>query len=98
MKLNKYLSNATGFSLAVVNNFYLNCLWTFKRAEVNVIGAFWIFLLIALFGLLLNSCLIYLLHENRKINFYKSKAVAIFLVFCWNFSANYFFNFQPGAK
>lgn len=98
MKLNKYIANAIGFSAAVISNFFLNYLWTFKEVSVNVVNAFWIFFLVALIGLLLNSFFIYLLHGNRKINFYLSKAIAIILVFCWNFGANFFFNFHSVVK
>lgn len=97
-KLNKYVSNAAGFSTAVVSNFFLNYIWTFKGAAVSVAGAFWLFFIISLAGLLLNTGFIYLMHEKKKVNFYLSKLIAIALVFCWNFSANYFFNFHSVAK
>lgn len=84
--------------MAVVSNFILNYEWTFKGAAVSVAGAFWLFFCIALAGLLLNSGFIYLLHEKKKANFYLSKLFAIALVFCWNFSANYFFNFHSAVK
>ncbi len=98
VKWNKYVSNAAGFSTAVVSNFFLNYIWTFNREAVSVAGAFWLFFLISLAGLLLNSGFIYVLHEKKKVNFYLSKLLAIALVFCWNFSANYFFNFHSVAK
>ncbi|MFT3704547.1 MAG: GtrA family protein [Agriterribacter sp.] len=97
LKLNKYFSNAVGFSAAVVTNFILNYLWTFKGTGINITNAFGIFLVIAIIGLLLNTCIIFLTHEKRNTNFYLSKVFAILLVFCWNFSANYFFNFHTTA-
>lgn len=97
-KLNKYFSNAAGFLMAVVSNFFLNYLWTFRGIRVNALDAFWAFLIIALVGLFINSFLVYVFHTSIKINFYLSKAFAILLVFGWNFGANYFFNFHSATK
>jgi len=98
LRLNKYVANAAGFSVAVVSNFFLNYVWTFKGTITSVPAAFGLFFAIAFIGLLLNSCFIYTFHELRKINFYLSKTGAIIFVFLWNFSANYFFNFHSISK
>jgi len=98
LRLNKYVANAAGFSVAVVSNFFLNYVWTFKGTITSVPAAFGLFFAIAFVGLLLNSCFIYTFHELRKINFYLSKTGAIIFVFLWNFTANYFFNFHSISK
>jgi putative flippase GtrA len=36
LAINKYISNSLGFSIAVVNNFYLNYYWTFQKNDSNI--------------------------------------------------------------
>lgn len=96
---NKFLANGIGFTAAVISNYFIHKNWTFKgthagkpsRASVQ----FTAFFTVSLIGLLLNSVIIFLLTNLMFLNFYLSKAVAIFIVFFWNFSANYFFVFKP---
>lgn len=94
IKWNKYIANTIGFSVAVVNNFYWNYVWTFKGTGSPIPSAFWMFVLFAVIGLLLNNILIYLFTDVASINFYLSKLLAIGGVFIWNFTSNYFFNFH----
>lgn len=95
LHLNKFLANAAGFSAAVISNYVINRLWTFsERERTKVSKQFASFLMVSLIGLLLNSGFLYLFHEHFALNFYLSKAIAILLVFFWNFSANYFFVFK----
>lgn len=97
--INKFAANGIGFCAAVISNFLINRNWTFKGNRAKAAPQFTAFLLVSVIGLLLNSSIIYVLDDQLKVNFYLSKAVAIFLVFFWNFSANYFFVFkavQPG--
>jgi putative flippase GtrA len=98
IKLNKYISNTIGFSVAVTTNFFLNYIWTFKNSNSNITADFQIFFIIAIVGLLLNNLFIYLMHGIKKYNFYLAKATAVILVFAWNFTANYFFNFHAVSK
>ena len=93
-KLNKYVANTAGFSIAVLNNFFLNYFWTFKDAGASAPAALGLFIVFAIIGLLLNNMLIYLFNDRLLINFYLSKALAIAGAFVWNFCANYFFNFH----
>ena len=92
--LNKYLSNALGFSFAVVNNFLLNRYWTFGTDTQPLAEQFLKFVLIAVIGLGINSLLLFLMLRFLKLNFYLSKLLVIGLVFFWNFSMNYLFTFQ----
>lgn len=97
LHLNKFLANAAGFTMAVISNYIINRLWTFsERARTKVSRQFASFLMVSLVGLLLNSGFVYLFNEQLGQNFYLSKAIAIILVFFWNFSANYFFVFKTG--
>jgi putative flippase GtrA len=78
-------------SLGMVVNFVLNRYWTFQsNGHVPVQLAR--FFAVALIGLALNTGIIFLL-SRRRVNFYFSKAIAIAIVFFWNYSANAFFTF-----
>ena len=95
LHLNKFLANAAGFTMAVISNYIINRLWTFsERERTKVSRQFASFLVVSLVGLLLNSGFVYLFNEQLGLDFYLSKAIAILLVFFWNFSANYFFVFK----
>ena len=94
LKINKYISNMFGFTIAVINNYILNRLWTFNSNNQNWQGEFFKFLLFSLTGLAINTLLVYLLNGRFKINFYWSKAIAIVCVFFWNYSLNSLFNFK----
>lgn len=93
-KLNKYFANSTGFVCAVVSNYLLNRIWTFQSHDPNVAIQFGKFLLIALFGLLLNNGMIYFLTEKQQMKFYPAKLFATAVVMLWNFWANYTFTFH----
>lgn len=94
MKLNEYVSNAIGFSAAVVCNFLLNKYWTFHDLRTLSILQFSKYLIISLFGLLLNSIFLYILHKNWRNPFYLAKLMATALVFLWNFTINSLITFR----
>jgi putative flippase GtrA len=95
LHINKFVANSIGFSAAVVSNYFINRYWTFsERKRVEVGRQLSSFVGVSLIGLLLNSGFIYILNERLLVDFYFSKAIAVVLVFFWNFSANYFFVFK----
>ena len=94
LSLNKYIANSLGFSVAVVNNFFLNYYWTFQKNNSNIDIDFIKFVLFAVIGLGLNNLFLYFFHDKMQVRFYQAKALAIICVFVWNFSTNYFFNFH----
>ncbi len=96
LRINKFAANAAGFAAAVINNYLLNRIWTFKNNDPAVIKQFVSFMLIAIIGLLLNTAILYLLNEKKKYPFYRSKLAAIAFVFCWNFVANSMLTFAHG--
>ena len=99
LHVNKFLANAAGFTMAEISNYIINRLWTFsERERTKVSRQFATFLMVSLIGLLLNSGFVYVFNEQLLLNFYLSKAIAIMLVFFWNFSANYFFVFKTGKS
>lgn len=96
LKINKFIANAIGFSMAVINNYILNRIWTFSSKNPQIFEQFLYFLGISSIGLALNSSFLYLFHNKFKLNFYFSKLLAIAIVFLWNFSANLLFTFNNG--
>lgn len=95
---NKFIANGIGFTAAVVSNYFIHRNWTFKHNKSKAGPQFAVFFTVSVIGLLLNSGIIFLLDNRMSVNFYISKAVAIFIVFFWNFSANYFFVFKPKGE
>jgi putative flippase GtrA len=94
VKINKFVANACGFSIAVVNNFILNKYWTFDNQNPIATEQFFKFLVISIVGLGINSLLLFILLKKIKGNFYLVKLAVIGLVFFWNFSANYLYTFK----
>ncbi len=90
LRVNKYVANGLGFSVAVVSNFILNKWWTFENIEQNYLPQFLNFALVAMGGLAINQLILYLLHEKVNLNFYFAKLLAIGVVTLWNFGfSNY---------
>ncbi len=93
VKVQKYIANAIGFTLAASSNYFLNRIWTFNSHNPQVVLEFSRFFIIALIGLGINSSIIWLLNGKFKINFYLSKLVATVIVMLWNFLINAYFTF-----
>ena len=94
IKINKFLANAAGFSIAVINNFLLNKYWTFDNQNPIITEQFVKSLVISIVGLGINSLLLFILLKKIRGNFYLVKLAVIGLVFFWNFSANYLYTFK----
>jgi putative flippase GtrA len=93
VKLQKYLANAIGFTVAATSNYFLNRVWTFQSQNPHIAMEFSRFFLIALIGLAINSAIIWLMNGKFKVNFYLSKLVATVIVTLWNFLINAYFTF-----
>jgi len=92
--INKYIANATGFTCAVISNFFLNKYWTFNSAGNQFItNQFFLFATISVIGLCINSSVIMLLIKKMNMRFYLSKAIAVCIVFIWNFLMNNYITF-----
>ncbi len=94
LRLNQYIANSTGFLCAVVSNYLLNRVWTFRSQDPAVAMQFSKFLLASLVGLAINNTIIYLLNERLGVKFYTAKLIATGVVTLWNFWANYTFTFH----
>ena len=92
--LNKYISNSIGFAVAASSNYIFNRIWTFSSNNPELLIEFSSFLLVSIIGLLINTSILWQIHNNLKVNFYLSKFGAIVVTTLWNFLANYYFTFQ----
>jgi putative flippase GtrA len=91
LKINRYISNSAGFTIAASSNYLFNRLWTFESNNPKVLIEYSTFLLISLIGLFINNLIIYLF--EKKLKFYFAKFLAIMVTSLWNFTANYYLNF-----
>jgi putative flippase GtrA len=92
LKVNRYISNSAGFTLAACTNYLFNRFWTFQSNNPKVLAEFGTFFIISLIGLGINNLFLWLF--ERKVRFYYAKFMAIMLTSLWNFSANYLLNFS----
>ena len=92
-KVQKYLSNALGFTIAASTNYYLNRIWTFESDNPDIITEYSIFLIISVIGLGINSLVLWILVSKFKMKFYLAKLIAIIVTTCWNFIANLLYTF-----
>lgn len=93
LKVQKYVANAIGFTLAASSNYLLNRWWTFHSHNPHMAMEYGKFLFFSLIGLGINTFVIWLLVSKYGKKFYFSKLVAIGVVTLWNFFANLLFTF-----
>ena len=93
IKIQKYVANAIGFTIAATTNYFLNRWWTFQSQNPEVAVEYAKFLAISLIGLGLNTLILWILVNRFKMNFYLSKLFAIAVVTIWNFVANLLYTF-----
>jgi putative flippase GtrA len=93
LKMQKYLANSIGFTLAASSNYILNRTWTFRSQDPDIATEYTEFIVISLVGLGIANLIVYVIHGRFKQNFYLSKLFAIGVVTIWNFFANYYITF-----
>ncbi len=93
LKIQKYIANAVGFTIAASSNYYFNRIWTFHSNNPEIAIEYGRFLLISLIGLLINTLVLWLLVSRAKFNFYFAKLFAIGVVTIWNFVINLNYTF-----
>jgi putative flippase GtrA len=93
-KVNKYIANAAGFTLAATSNYFLNRLWTFHSTNPQIFYEYSSFIIVSVIGLGINTCVLLMLTRKTKLNFYLSKAIATLITVLWNFIANFIFTFN----
>jgi putative flippase GtrA len=94
LNLDKFVSNSIGFCTASASNYIFNRIWTFQSTNPQIFVEFGEFFIIALFGLSINTLILWILNQKYKINFYFSKLIAIGVVTIWNFGANILITFN----
>jgi putative flippase GtrA len=92
-KIQKYISNSIGFTVAASSNYILNRIWTFESTNPDIAVEYTEFIGISLIGLAINNLILWLIIKQFKLNFYLSKLFAIGVVTIWNFFANAFITF-----
>jgi putative flippase GtrA len=93
LKIQKYVANAIGFTIAATTNYFLNRWWTFHSNNPDIGIEYSRFLFISILGLGINTFVIWLLVSKYNRNFYLSKLFAIGVVTIWNFILNLIFTF-----
>jgi len=93
LKVQKYVANAIGFSIAASSNYFLNRIWTFHSHDPEILMEYTQFFAISIIGLGINTLVLWILVSKYKKHFYLSKLFAIAVVTIWNFLANYFITF-----
>ncbi len=93
LKIQKYISNAIGFTIAASSNYYLNRIWTFNSHNPEIAVEYGRFLFISAIGLLISTLVVYLLVSKARMNFYFAKLLAIVVVTIWNFFINLNYTF-----
>jgi putative flippase GtrA len=94
IRINKYIANSSGFTLAATSNYILNRIWTFHSQNSQIFTEYSLFIMISLTGLAINNFVIFVLNDKLKLNFYLSKLIAVGVVTCWNFILNYLITFS----
>jgi len=94
IKIPKYVSNAIGFTVAAIWNYFFNRIWTFQSHDPEITYEFLRFFSVSLIGLGINTLILWLLVSKIKMNFYVSKLFAIGTVMIWNFVINLLVTFH----
>ena len=95
-KIQKYVANAIGFTIAASSNYFLNRIWTFHSNNPQIAVEYGQFLFVSLIGLAINTLVLWLLVSKVKFNFYFAKLFAIGVVTIWNFVVNLNYTFAVG--
>jgi dolichyl-phosphate beta-glucosyltransferase len=83
------------FFLAVINNFILNKLWTFRNKSKNYRKLFIKFFIVSIVGLGLTIISMHVLVNIIVIWYMFAKAITSLIVLTWNFLGNKLWTFQP---
>jgi len=92
-RISPYLANAAGFLIAASSNWYFNRVWSFESHNSELFDEYLAFLVVSLFGLIINTIVLLFGVKRLKMNFYLAKVLAIAITTIWNFFANYYYTF-----
>lgn len=85
------------FICAVCNGFFWNKHWTFGNTSPRLVRQYIKFTLVALFGLALNTTILYVAVEMFGVWYIAAKLCASGILFLWNFCINTFWTFRDYA-
>jgi len=89
------LANAISFTAAVLNNFLWNSLWTYRhQPNKNPRRQVVQFAIVSTLGLALNTGILHLLANILGLWYILAKAIAIGVVWFWNFVMNRLWTFR----
>jgi putative flippase GtrA len=88
------LSAAMGFTVAVLNNFVWNKLWTFKNRSPRIPRQLLLFFTINVISLCINLSVLYILTEHAGMWYIEAQIVAILVAVTNNFLGNRRFTFS----
>ena len=91
-KIHRYIANSAGFIMAASSNYLFNRLWTFESKNPQVFTEYGTFIVISVIGLGINNFFLFVF--EKKLKFYFAKFIAIMITSLWNFTANYYLNFN----
>lgn len=91
---NIYLAATAGFTIGLINGYYLNRFWTFRYTGDNHATKLAQFALVSAIGLLLNNGLLYLFIEYLGLYYNYAKLIAIVIIFFWNFLWSKYWTFR----
>jgi putative flippase GtrA len=89
-----YLFVSIAFLLAVLNNYVLNKIWTFRDKSTNIKTQFLKFLLVSIIGYLLTYNFMWLFVSVMHIWYILAKLLTSGIVLIWNFLANKYWTFK----
>lgn len=89
---------AIAFVAAVINNYVLNRMWTFKSQDDNVSAQFFRFLVVSTGGFFLTQILMWLMVSLFGVWYLLAKAVTSMTVLIWNFGLNKMWTFRQPAS
>ena len=70
LKIQKYIANSIGFTIAASSNYLLNRIWTFHSQNPEIGIEYSKFILISLIGLGINTFILWTLVSKMKWNFF----------------------------
>mgnify|MGYP001028555392 CR=1 FL=1 len=89
---------AIAFFAAVINNYVLNRVWTFKSQDGNVSAQFFRFLVVSTGGFFLTQILMWFMVSICGVWYLLAKAITSMTVLIWNFGLNKMWTFRHPAK
>ncbi len=85
-------SSILAIEASILNNFFWNEVWTFKKKESTLVGIWWKRLvsyhIFSIVGIVLNITLLYILTEKFGVYYLISNIIGILAVFLWNYLIN----------